>query len=131
MSQKETSVDLQEILPQQEGKYYVALYSDLKRHDMGAGLAEKNGQISDDKVTGVDPRWFTTTKLWGVADTAPYLHDGRAKTLEEAIVAHGGEAEAARQAFQAMSSDEQEHLIQFLKSLRAPKLETKSYVTKR
>jgi mono/diheme cytochrome c family protein len=131
MGQKETSVDLQEILPQQEGKYYVALYSDLKRHDMGAGLAEKNGQMSDDKVTGVDPRWFTTTKLWGVADTAPYLHDGRAKTLEEAIVAHGGEAEAARQAFQAMSSDEQVHLIQFLKSLRAPKVETKSYVTKR
>jgi CxxC motif-containing protein (DUF1111 family) len=51
--------------------------------------------------------------------------------LEEAIVAHGGEAEAARQVFRAMSSDEQAHLIQFLKSLRAPKMETKSYMTKR
>jgi CxxC motif-containing protein (DUF1111 family) len=77
-------------------------------------------KISDNKVTGVDPRWFITTKLWGVADTAPYLHDGRAKTLEEAIVAHGGEAESSRQAFQAMSTNDQAHLVQFLKSLRAP-----------
>jgi Di-haem oxidoreductase, putative peroxidase len=120
MGQKDTKVDLQEILPKQNNQYWVALYSDMKRHDTGAGLAEKNGQISDNKVTGVDPRWFITTKLWGVADTAPYLHDGRAKTLEEAIVAHGGEAETARQAFQAMSTNDQAHLVQFLKSLRSP-----------
>jgi mono/diheme cytochrome c family protein len=128
MGQKDTKVDLQEILPKQNDQYWVALYSDMKRHDMGPGLAEKNGQISDNKVTGVDPRWFITTKLWGVADTAPYLHDGRAKTLEEAIVAHGGEAEPTRQAFQAMSTDDQEHLVQFLKSLRSPDFKAEGYV---
>ncbi len=128
MGQQDTKVDLEEILPKQNDQYWVALYSDMKRHDMGAGLAEKNGQISDNKVTGVDPRWFITTKLWGVADTAPYLHDGRAKTLEEAIVAHGGEAEPARQTFQAMSTNDQEHLVQFLKSLRAPDFKAEGYV---
>jgi Di-haem oxidoreductase, putative peroxidase len=128
MGQKDTKVDLEEILPKQNDQYWVALYSDMKRHDIGPGLAEKNGQISDNKVTGVDPRWFITTKLWGVADTAPYLHDGRAKTLEEAIVAHGGEAEPARQAFQAMSLDDQVHLVQFLKSLRAPDIKAEGYV---
>jgi CxxC motif-containing protein (DUF1111 family) len=120
MGQKDTKVDLQEILPKQNDKYWVALYSDMKRHDMGSGLAEKNGQMSDNKVTGVAPRWFITTKLWGVADTAPYLHDGRAKTLEEAIVAHGGEAESSRQAFQTMSIEQKGQLISFLKSLRSP-----------
>lgn len=101
----------------------VPLYSDLKRHNMGTELAEKNGQLSDDKVSGVAPSMFITPRLWGVASSAPYLHDGRAATLEEAIVAHGGEAESSRNAYKAMSPSEQEALVTFLKCLKpvAPK----------
>ena len=58
---------------------------------MGAELSESTGG-------GLD-RWFTTARLWGVADSAPYLHDGRATTLADAIRMHGGEAEDARGAF--------------------------------
>jgi CxxC motif-containing protein (DUF1111 family) len=46
-----------------------------------------------------------------------YLHDGRARTLEEAILWHGGEAEASRQAYEALTEPEQAALIAFLKSL--------------
>jgi hypothetical protein len=73
------------------GGLVVPLFSDLKRHDMGAGLAESFGSPLD--------ALFITARLWGVADTAPYLHDGRATTLTEAILAHGGEAQAQRDAF--------------------------------
>ncbi|WP_218081807.1 di-heme oxidoredictase family protein [Anthocerotibacter panamensis] len=108
------------------GRILVPLYSDLKRHEMGAGLAEKNGQLSDDKVTGVSPAWFITTKLWGVADSAPYLHDGSAATLPEAIIAHGGEAEEASKAFQMLAARDQEALIAFLKCLKAPRTKEQS-----
>jgi mono/diheme cytochrome c family protein len=96
----------------------VPLYSDLKRHNMGAELAEKNGQLSDDKVSGVAPNVFITPRLWGVASSAPYLHDGRATTLEEAILAHGGEAETSRNTYKAMSQTDQEALVTFLKCLK-------------
>jgi len=108
------------VLQNKQGKVEVPLYSDLKRHEMGATLREKNGQLSDDKVTGVDPSVFITAKLWGVADSAPYLHDGRAATLREAILAHGGEAQAARQTFEKASPQEQDALLTFLHSLKAP-----------
>ena len=67
------------------GGLRVALFADLKRHDMGPELAETTGGA-------LDP-FFTTARLWSIADSAPYLHDGRAATLTEAILAHGGEAE--------------------------------------
>ena len=56
----------------------------------------------------------------GVADTAPYLHDGRALTIKEAILLHGGEAEESRDAFAALSAQEMEALLSFLDSLRTP-----------
>jgi CxxC motif-containing protein (DUF1111 family) len=65
-------------------------------------------------------REFTTARLWGVADTAPYLHDGRATTLTEAILLHGGEAQPARNAFAALSDQNRAKVIAFLRSLRTP-----------
>lgn len=94
------------------GGLRVPLFSDLKRHDMGPGLAESFGSELDSQ--------FITARLWGVADTAPYLHDGRATTLTDAIVAHGGEAEAAKEAFVALSEAERVQVITFLKRLRTP-----------
>ena len=63
---------------------------------------------------------FTTARLWGIADTAPYLHDGRASTLAQAIQAYGGEAQVAQEAFVGLSDDERAELIAFLGRLRTP-----------
>jgi len=92
----------------------VRLFADLKSHDMGPALAEFNGNQE-----------FTTARLWGVADTAPYLHDGRAFTLTEAINIHGqtgSDAETAVANFNGQSSESQEDLIAFLKTLRTPRV---------
>jgi CxxC motif-containing protein (DUF1111 family) len=66
------------------------------------------------------PAEWRTAPLWGVADSAPYLHDGRAATLEEAIEAHGGEAANAAGRFHELAPDQRVALIAFLKTLRAP-----------
>ena len=96
------------------GGIAVPLYSDLKRHDMGPGLAETfTGDERDHE--------FITARLWGVADTAPYLHDGRALTLHEATSLHGGEAQAARDAYAALLEEEQALLLEFLLTLRTPR----------
>ena len=96
--------------------YLVHLFSDLKRHDMGAGLAGP--------AQGTIPgRMFLTRPLWGLAETAPYLHDGRAPTVHDAIVLHGGEASAAREAYLALNEDARADVRVFLLSLsRQPKL---------
>jgi CxxC motif-containing protein (DUF1111 family) len=60
---------------------------------------------------------FLTENLWGVGSTAPYLHDGRATTLAEAIEAHGGEAASSKAAFLDLSTDAQMDLITFLNNL--------------
>jgi CxxC motif-containing protein (DUF1111 family) len=92
-------------------------YTDLLLHDMGPGLADK---LSEGNATGAEWR---TAPLWGIGFTEAvsggeaYLHDGRARTLSEAIRWHGGEAEVARQAFESMSGSDQSALIAFLKSL--------------
>jgi CxxC motif-containing protein (DUF1111 family) len=96
----------------------VELFSDLKRHDMGKDLADKN-----DDPAGLVPRSvFLTRPLWGLADTAPYLHDGRAATIPAAILAHGGDAKKSRDAFAALTADDQADLHIFLLSMtREPK----------
>lgn len=97
--------------------YLVHLFSDLKRHDMGAALATENPQGT------IPANVFLTRSLWGLAETAPYLHDGRAPTVHDAIVLHGGEAEAARSAYLALDEARQGELRVFLTSLsRKPKL---------
>ena len=98
----------------EQGGLVVPLFADLKRHDMGPGLAESFGEELAAQ--------FTTARLWGVADTAPYLHDGRALTLTEAITLHGGEAQEARDAFiQTLDDEEKADLLAFLRSLRTPR----------
>lgn len=95
----------------------VRLYSDLRRHDMGPGLAELRAEGS------VPGSVFLTPPLWGVAVTGPYLHDGRAPTLEDAILLHGGEGQAAADAYAALSELDRAPLRVFLTSLRrAPRL---------
>lgn len=116
-------------LPQnQDGTVTVPLYSDLKRHDLGPFLAQQSPAQRDDEGTPIDNLEWLTTKLWGVADNGPWLHDGRARTLEEAILMHDGENGNANQgeaiaevnAFQALTNSQKASLIDFLESLSVP-----------
>ena len=92
-------------------------YSDLLLHDMGEGLADGRPVF---EATG---REWRTAPLWGIGLVylvnrhTNFLHDGRARNLEEAILWHGGEAEASKQAFVAMSRADRRSLLVFLKSL--------------
>ncbi|GAB2190329.1 di-heme oxidoredictase family protein [Sessilibacter sp. MAH2] len=96
-----------------DGSATVKIFSDLKRHDMGEALEEPLLQV--DRAS---TRHFVTSALWGVASTGPWLHDGRATTLTDAILLHGGEAQAASAAFEALDAEEQAEVIEFLKSLQ-------------
>jgi len=89
----------------------VPLYSDLLLHDMGDALGDgfEQGEAEGNE--------FRTQPLWGVAATRPYLHDGRADTLEAAIEMHAGEAQRARDAFVALDEADQADVIAFLESL--------------
>ncbi|MEX1364995.1 MAG: di-heme oxidoredictase family protein [Nannocystaceae bacterium] len=104
---------------QPKGGSRVQLFSDLRRHDMGPQLADPH-ELGDDDLPAAT---FLTRPLWGLAETPPYLHDGRAATIPAAILAHGGEAEGSRDAFTALSPADQADLHVFLLSLsRAPRL---------
>jgi CxxC motif-containing protein (DUF1111 family) len=95
----------------------VHLFSDLKRHDMGDALATPAAQGT------IPASVFLTRPLWGLAETAPYLHDGRAPTIDDAIRMHGGEAAAARDKYLALDDDGRASVRVYLASLsRAPKL---------
>jgi len=92
-------------------------YSDFLLHDMGPGLADTNPTKT---IAGAEWR---TQPLWGIGLTQTvnehtfFLHDGRARNLEEAILWHGGEAEAARNAFVHYGEEERHLLLRFLESL--------------
>jgi len=92
-------------------------YTDLLLHDMGPGLADGRPDFQ------ADGNEWRTMPLWGVGlvptvlPYSGYLHDGRARSLEEAILWHGGEAESSQVAFQQMSADDRAALVAFLKSL--------------
>ncbi len=92
-------------------------YTDLLLHDMGAGLADNR---PDGEASGTEWR---TPPLWGIGlvetvnGHTMFLHDGRARSLEEAILWHGGEADESRQHFMSLTAEEREALIRFLESL--------------
>lgn len=92
-------------------------YTDLLLHDMGAALADGR---PDFEATGSEWR---TPPLWGIGlvETVNrhtyFLHDGRARNLAEAILWHGGEAEASKEYFRSLPTADREALLQFLRSL--------------
>ncbi len=92
-------------------------YSDFLLHDMGEGLAD--GQ----QVGDASGREWRTQPLWGIGLTERvnghtfFLHDGRARNLTEAILWHGGEAQAARDTFAGLAADDRKALVAFLESL--------------
>lgn len=93
-------------------------YTDMLLHDMGPGLADG---VPEHRATS---QHWRTTPLWGLGhvksvgnEHTGYLHDGRARTLVEAILWHGGEAEAARRAWAMLPKQERQLLLGFLQSL--------------
>ena len=92
-------------------------FSDMLLHDMGEGLADNRPDFM------ADGREWKTRPLWGLGLTltvnplAGFLHDGRARSIEEAILWHGGEAEASKEAFRSMSKTDREAMLAFLASL--------------
>jgi cytochrome c peroxidase len=124
-----------------EGGALLRLYGDLKRHRMGRQLAEVGGGstpsradfedlVLDGRPVRVGPDEFLTPELWGVGNTGPWLHDGRAASLREAVVWHGedeppavgkpgrSEAQESRDRFVALPAPDREALLTFLRSLR-------------
>jgi len=102
---------------------HVPLFSDLKRHDMGEGLADKFDQGTDVSTIAVTRREYLTRPLWGVGDTGPWLHDGRARTLLDAILMHeslGSEANPVIETFKRLSCEDQAAIVEFLLALRLP-----------
>jgi cytochrome c peroxidase len=102
------------LLRGKDGRVAVELFSDLKRHNLGPALADPRRASSTPQIPAGE--WLTRP-LWGVAVTAPYLHDGRAATLADAILAHGGEAETSRARYKTLSPSAQRDLVEFLKCL--------------
>ena len=119
------------------------IYSDLLLHDMGAGLEDPVPAFPEGRSTRIGSssgssayyggpgeifadtpprlrREWRTPPLWGLRDSGPYLHDGRAATIEQAISAHGGEAENAARKYAGLDFQQRSHLVLFLKSLAAP-----------
>ncbi|MDJ0995646.1 MAG: di-heme oxidoredictase family protein [Dinoroseobacter sp.] len=92
-------------------------YTDMLLHDMGPGLADNRPEA---RATGSEWR---TPPLWGIGLTEQvsghtfFLHDGRARSLLEAVLWHGGEAQAARDAVVDMDPDDRAALLRFLESL--------------
>jgi len=92
-------------------------YTDLLLHDMGDGLADGRPDFE------ADGREWRTPPLWGIGRVKTvnghtyFLHDGRARNLMEAILWHGGEAEAARSKVIGLAKSERDALVRFLESL--------------
>jgi CxxC motif-containing protein (DUF1111 family) len=85
-------------------------YTDLLLHDMGDELA-------DGVIMGqANGREFRTQPLWGLRHHAPYLHDGRADTIEKAILLHGGEADAIRDAYDQLPAADKSAILRFLET---------------
>ncbi len=99
----------------ERGRLMAPVFTDLKRHDMGATL--DNETLEEE---GVPTEQWLTRKLWGAADEPPFLHHGRATLMSEAVLAHGGEAQPSRDAYAALPPDDRAAVMEFLKTLRIP-----------
>jgi CxxC motif-containing protein (DUF1111 family) len=109
---------------------FVKTFSVTRSAGTGGSYAGGSGSIrSSSQVVEIPPSLgeleaateeFRTAPLWGVADSAPYLHDGRAETLDEAIRLHGGQASGSAASYGALNTEARGELLAFLGTLRAP-----------
>lgn len=104
-------------LPRNEnGEFLVPLFGDLKRHTMTDARNEKLGnELLSQRF--VDRNIFMTAELWGVGSTAPYGHRNDFSTLDEIILAHGGEGREAQSHYREASEEDRSAIIAFLRTL--------------
>ena len=106
------------------GIVYVPAFTDLKVHNISDGPDDPNRERLDMNQAAGSPGFFAgnerfiTRKLWGAASEPPFFHHGQFTTLRQAVLAHAGEALPSRQAFQLLPSEEQDDVIEFLKTLQ-------------
>jgi CxxC motif-containing protein (DUF1111 family) len=100
------------------------IYSDLLLHRLSSPTETGGGYSEVPKVPLPDnhplPDEWKTPPLWGVADSAPYFHDGKSPTLDDAIFRHRGDAVSVSKAFETLPGRDRTSLIRFLQSLKAP-----------
>ena len=104
------------------------IYSDFHLYNLEPVVVKNSGGYSDGKPeeefdfdrSRPHPDQWQTPALWGVADSAPYFHDGGSHTLRSAIERHRGQADSTLQRFESLTKYDQACLIKFLKSLKAP-----------
>jgi hypothetical protein len=104
-----------------DGSVDIPLMSDLMLHDMGVGLSDVEEQEVDVDGVFVPKQMYLTRPLWGIADSGPWLHDGRAFDLKTAILMHkseGSEASAVIEVFESLDESDQQALLTFLGSHR-------------
>jgi CxxC motif-containing protein (DUF1111 family) len=95
------------------GNFVFFPFSDFAVHDMGS-LGDGIGNTGDPAAV---TRRMRTAPLWGARFNTQFLHDGRAKTVRAAILAHDGQGKAARDAFAALGTSDQNFLIRFVNSI--------------
>lgn len=125
-------------LARRNGVVRVPAYTDLKLHDITTGkpacashphLVASGGCDGDvealdlsvgasDSQFSAGNRRFVTRKLWGIANQHAFGHHGQYTTIREAVLAHYGEATSQRQAFEALTDEDKDAMIEFLKSLQ-------------
>ncbi|WP_339758360.1 di-heme oxidoredictase family protein [uncultured Hoeflea sp.] len=99
-----------------QGRILVPLFGDLKRHVMTDNQIDSLGnELLSQRF--VDRNIFQTAELWGVGSTRPYGHRNDFSSLDEIILAHGGNGRQARDAYDAAAKAEKSDLIAFLKTL--------------
>src|SRR5262249_34681366 len=91
----------------------------LRPGQRGPNVANVEEKIPE-KMIGAGRQERRPPPLWGVRDSAPYLHDGRAKSLEQAIALHGGEGQLSANRFYRLKAEERSQVLAFLRSLIAP-----------
>jgi CxxC motif-containing protein (DUF1111 family) len=100
------------------------IYSDLLLHDMGPALSDSGSYYGTSapgsSSGGATTQEWRTPPLWGFRESGPYLHDGRAKNLEETVAMHGGQAVNSARRFFKLLPDERLKVQAFLRSLAPP-----------
>lgn len=109
------------LAPDASGVVWVEAYTDFKLHDICADgdrePLDQNASQWSNKIMDGNCR-FLTKRLWGAANEPPFFHHGLFTTLRRSILAHAGEAAAARGAFEALTATERDGVIEFLKTLQ-------------
>jgi CxxC motif-containing protein (DUF1111 family) len=98
------------------------IYSDLLLHDMGEELSDRGSYDTENSASRdyLKRGEWRTPPLWGVRDSVPYLHDGRARSLAQAVALHGGQGAVSAHRFRALGPGQQSQVLAFLNSLAAP-----------